>query len=113
MRVNSVVWLVAYREPDEDTYQTDDYIYDDFQDAFDACVELQTHDPMCDPRIVQVILDPQHMRNVLGRARQELQRVLDTTAAGPYKKGVEEAARVVEELATPIDQGELENGGAL
>lgn len=70
--MNSIVWLVAYKEPDEDTYQSDDYVYEDFQEAFDACMELQTLDPMCDPRIVQVILDPVRAQQDEAVTMQEL-----------------------------------------
>ncbi len=114
MRMPNVCWLVATKDG-EGEYFPENEVYDDFDEAIHKAFELLQDDPQCDPRAIQVILDPEHPCLRIDRCREKLSTLMRVLGDDPeykdYMEAMQDALDTLDEEGGITCQDELEEGG--
>lgn len=105
----NICYVVASKDSTGEYIPENDVITD-IEEAVQFCMDLFDADPASDPRIVQVILDPEHPSVRVSRLIKALEAKLETGSAADYD-GLETAIEIAKEQQGVINLDELESGG--
>lgn len=106
----NVIWVLALKGEDGNYYSNGE-VYDTFEEGVQEACEAIEDDATCDPRLVQVLLDPNHMACMMAKAVAALQPLMAGVEDTGYGKGVQRCIDALEELGTPLNVDEVEHGG--
>lgn len=94
----NVCYVLACKE--DGIYVPLDDVYQDLETAVHEAAALLDEDPACDPRLVQVLLDPQHPRVTLTMAADEIEDLARRAEGGAYQDGILRAVAALRQAGT-------------